>query len=321
MEALTHKNFKINNITSKLMLPDLEEFIISNKAFGQEIYINKSGDVTYINLGNRVIIYVKRGIWSLIISPSVLLCSLFIYALAPLKVFKEEIKSLLLYRLNVKIKRLLDMIGAIICLLLCSVIFPIISLLIKLDSKGPVFYMQIRVGQNRRRRNRRKINADIYTDRRNKDRRKNNLYGKPFVIYKFRTMREDAEKKCGPVWASKNDPRITPLGRILRYTHLDELPQLINILKGEMSFVGPRPERPYFVAQLAAKIPGYLERLNVKPGLTGLAQINCGYDDSVESVVNKLKYDLHYNCNGSPYSYVKILFMTIVKTILGKIKI
>jgi lipopolysaccharide/colanic/teichoic acid biosynthesis glycosyltransferase len=134
-------------------------------------------------------------------------------------------------------------------------------------------------------------------------------------------MREDAERKCGPVWASDNDPRITSVGRILRYTHLDELPQLYNIIKGDMSFVGPRPERPYFVNQLVEEIPGYAKRLNVKPGLTGLAQIKTGYDYSIESVKTKLHYDLEYCKNGNLVSYFKIMFVTIFKTVIGKAKI
>ena len=133
-------------------------------------------------------------------------------------------------------------------------------------------------------------------------------------------MRDDAEKKCGPVWASQNDPRVTDIGEILRYTHLDELPQLINIIKGEMSFVGPRPERPHFVSQFVSTIPKYEERLDVKPGLTGLAQVKCGYDYSIESVKNKLNYDLHYCKNGSIYSDVKLIFMTVFKTTFEKIK-
>ena len=222
--------------------------------------------------------------------------------------------------LNSYIKRLFDILGAVIGLLFSSVLFIIIPILIKLDSKGPVFYKQLRVGKNRRQKYRRRITADIHLERRNGDRRKCNLKGKAFVIYKFRTMREDAEKKCGPVWASENDPRITTIGKILRYTHIDEIPQLLNIFKGDMSFVGPRPERPHFVVQLSAEIPGYTERLNVKPGLTGLAQINCGYDRSIENVKAKLNYDLLFCQNGNIYSYIKILLLTIRKTVFGKLK-
>jgi len=219
------------------------------------------------------------------------------------------------------LKRSCDILFAIIGLILSSVLFLILSILIKLDSKGPIFYMQMRVGQNRRRKERRAITTTISEDRRNGDRRKLDSYGKPFVIYKFRTMSKDAEKKCGPVWASDNDPRITPIGQILRYTNLDELPQLINILKGDMSFVGPRPERPYFVSQLANQIPGYTNRLNIKPGLTGLAQVKTSCDYSLESVRNKLNYDLEYCNNGNLLSYFKIMFITLFKIIMGKINI
>jgi lipopolysaccharide/colanic/teichoic acid biosynthesis glycosyltransferase len=120
--------------------------------------------------------------------------------------------------------------------MLSSIFFLILPVLIKLDSRGQVFYSQLRVGRNRRRQNRRSLSVATSANQRNGDRRTAGFYGKPFNIYKFRTMREDAEKKCGPVWASDNDPRITSVGRLLRRTHLDELPQLFNILKGDMSF-------------------------------------------------------------------------------------
>jgi exopolysaccharide biosynthesis polyprenyl glycosylphosphotransferase len=141
-----------------------------------------------------------------------------------------------------------------------------IAVLIKLTSKGPVFHRQIRVG----------------------------LRGKTFVIYKFRSMYIDAEAKTGAVWATKDDPRITPVGRWLRKYRLDEWPQLVNVLKLNMCIVGPRPERPEFIDSLAEKIPFYRQRLNVKPGLTGWAQINHKYGDSVEDAVAKLEYDLYY---------------------------
>ena len=114
------------------------------------------------------------------------------------------------------------------------------------------------------------------------------------MIYKFRSMKQDAERKTGPVWEIDNDPRVTKLGKILRTYHLDEIPQFINILKGDMSLVGPRPERPQFTTELKAVIPQYEQRFNAKPGLTGPAQLGCGYDRSVEGVNEKLKHDLQY---------------------------
>lgn len=148
------------------------------------------------------------------------------------------------------------------------VLFPVmlvIALAVKLTSPGPVLYRQIRVGKDNR----------------------------PFLIYKFRSMRADAEKN-GAQWAMRDDPRVTPLGRFMRRTHLDEIPQLINVLKGEMSLVGPRPERPIFVSQLSRQIQGYPLRLCVKPGITGLAQVYHRYDESIEDVKVKLDYDLNY---------------------------
>lgn len=141
----------------------------------------------------------------------------------------------------------------------------VIMALIKLTSPGPVIYRQVRTGQD----------------------------GKPFTLYKFRTMRADAEKE-GPQWSRRNDNRVTWIGRILRYTHVDEFPQLINVLKGEIAFVGPRPERPEFEKTLAREIPHYRVRHLVKPGITGWAQVSYPYGSSVEDSYEKLQYDLHY---------------------------
>ena len=146
---------------------------------------------------------------------------------------------------------------------------PVIGVLVlwvRLTSQGPGIFRQTRVG----------------------------LHGRPFVMYKLRTMRVDAEARSGPVWALTDDPRVTPLGRILRRLHLDEFPQLFNVLKGEMALIGPRPERPEFVQKLAREIPGYLDRLSVRPGITGLAQINLPPDTDLDSVRNKLALDLEY---------------------------
>jgi len=219
------------------------------------------------------------------------------------------------------VRRFLDIVGAITGLLLSSILFLVLPFLIKLDSRGPVFYTQLRVGKNRRKHERRCITIEMTKNRRNGERRKMHSYGKPFVIYKFRTMKEEAEKKCGPVRTSDNDPRITSIGRILRYTHLDELPQLINILKGDMSFVGPKPERPYFVHQWAVNIPGYSERFKIKPGLTGLAQVKTGHGYSIECITEKLEYDLEYCQDGNVKSYFKILLMTLVKSAIGTSKL
>jgi sugar transferase (PEP-CTERM system associated) len=164
---------------------------------------------------------------------------------------------------------------------------PLIALLIKLDSRGPVFHRQDRVGQD----------------------------GKVFTLWKFRSMRQDAEKTSGPVWSSTQDDRVTRVGTYLRRTRVDELPQLYNVLKGDMSLVGPRPERPHFVDQLSAVIPFYHLRHSVKPGVTGWAQINYRYGQSVEDSMEKLQYDLFYIKNMSWLLDSVILFDT-AKTVL-----
>jgi exopolysaccharide biosynthesis polyprenyl glycosylphosphotransferase len=182
------------------------------------------------------------------------------------------------------LKRLIDI---FISTLVLFVMFPFMALtafLIKLDSHGPVLYRQKRLG----------------------------FRGREFTLYKFRSMVSDAEKHTGPVWARKNDVRITRVGRYMRPLRVDELPQLINVLKGDMSFVGPRPERPAFVEKLRRAIPLYTLRLNVYPGITGLAQVKHRYDTSVESVKHKLRYDLHYINNMSLRMDLKILLKTIL---------
>ncbi len=172
-----------------------------------------------------------------------------------------------------------------ISLVIFIVLLPLtilIVLLVKITSSGPVIYRQIRVGE----------------------------LGKQFYLYKFRTMIKDAESD-GPKWAQKSDERVTFLGKILRYSHLDELPQLINILKGEVSFVGPRPERPEFVADLEKKIPYYQIRHLVKPGITGWAQVNYRYGASVADSNEKLKYDLFYLKNRSLFLDIIIMLRTL----------
>ncbi len=187
------------------------------------------------------------------------------------------------------LKRTMDIVLSTLTLLILSPILQIITLFIKIDTPGPVFYKQKRVG----------------------------FRGKIFVLYKFRSMISDAEKHTGPIWAEKNDKRITHVGGILRPFRLDELPQLINVLKGDMSFVGPRPERPHFVADLKKKIPLYNLRLNVHPGVTGLAQVRHAYDRSLEDVKKKLEYDLEYINNMSLRLDLKI-FMKTILTVLKK---
>lgn len=180
-------------------------------------------------------------------------------------------------------KRGVDVFFSLVSGIIFLILLPLLAPAIKLNSKGPVFYRQKRVGQ----------------------------YGKEFTMYKFRTMGREAEKESGAVWAQKNDRRITGVGKFLRKTRLDELPQVWNILKGQMSFVGPRAERPEFDEKLKKQIPFYQERYLVRPGLSGWAQIQYPYGSSIEDAQEKLQYDLFYIKNRSLILDISIIFKTI----------
>jgi len=215
-------------------------------------------------------------------------------------------------------KRFIDLVLASIGLIVSFPFFVLLAILIRLDSQGPAFYCQSRVGANTRRRARRASKSKLTDDERIRDRRRVNNCGQVFTIIKFRTMILNAEKKSGPVWAIKDDPRTTRIGALLRRTRMDELPQLINVLKGDMSIVGPRPERPMFVNKLKEQIVGYERRLEFKPGITGLAQVENGYDSSVRSVAEKVRTDIRYIENWSLWGDIKILFRTVKVVISGK---
>ncbi len=191
------------------------------------------------------------------------------------------------------VKRAIDVTLASLGLLVLLPVFGLIALVIKLDSPGPILYAQVRVGLNRRRREG-DGDGNGNGHARSVDRRERDGYGRPFKIYKFRSMITDAEKNTGPVWAAKSDSRITRVGAFLRKTRLDETPQLWNVLRGDMSIVGPRPERPTFVVELTQTLPDYPQRCNTLPGITGLAQVKWQYDTSIETVNRKLEYDLYY---------------------------
>lgn len=215
-------------------------------------------------------------------------------------------------------KRVLDFWGAIAGFIFASIFFIVMPVLIKLDSRGPVFYGQQRAGLNHRKRDRRQVNIAVKHDRRVGERRQQDLYGRPFTVYKFRTMTVDAEKHSGAVWAQKNDPRVTRMGRILRFIHMDEIPQFFNVLCGEMSLVGPRPERPQIMTKLIEDIPRFPERLQVKPGITGIAQIYCGYDETIDDAREKLRYDLMYVKNSTFKNDVQIMLKTLWMIINGR---
>lgn len=186
-------------------------------------------------------------------------------------------------------KRILDVGISSFTLIILFPLLILVALSIKIDTKGPVFYKQIRVGRR----------------------------GKEFQMYKFRSMIANSEE-YGPEWAGEDDPRITGTGKVIRKTYLDEVPQMINVLKNEMSLIGPRPERPYFVEQLKREIPYYYKRLSVKPGITGWAQIKHKYDSSLEDVKTKLQYDFYYIENMSLKLDFKIMINTIIVITLMK---
>ncbi len=187
------------------------------------------------------------------------------------------------------IRRLFNFALAFLATLLSLPIAIVTAIAIKLESPGPIFYTQERVGKN----------------------------GRVFKIIKFRSMRQDAEKDGQPQWAQHRDPRITRIGAFIRKTRIDEIPQFINILRGEMSFVGPRAERPFFVEQLTREIPFYSQRHLVEPGLTGWAQVNYGYSASLEDAIQKLQYDLYYIKNVSLLFDIWIIFKTIRIVLFG----
>lgn len=189
-----------------------------------------------------------------------------------------------------RFKRLIDLAFAISILILGAPFWLILAAIIKLDSRGPIFYRQERVGKE----------------------------GRIFSIIKFRTMVQNAEKLTGPKWAEKDDPRITRVGRFMRKWRLDEFPQFINVLAGEMSLVGPRPERPFFIEKLKEEVPFYMRRLKVQPGITGWAQVKGSYDNTIEDVKQKLQYDFFYVENMSLTLDFKILLNTVYVMLAGK---
>jgi lipopolysaccharide/colanic/teichoic acid biosynthesis glycosyltransferase len=181
------------------------------------------------------------------------------------------------------IKPVADWLAALVLLLLAAPVILVTALVVKLTSRGPALYSQTRLGRN----------------------------GRPYRIYKIRTMTHECERHGGAQWSTPGDPRVTPVGRVLRRTHLDELPQLWNVLRGDMSLVGPRPERPEFVPQLERAIPYYSARLLVRPGVTGLAQVQLPPDTDLASVRRKLAYDLYYVRQMSPWLDLQILLSTV----------
>jgi len=195
-------------------------------------------------------------------------------------------------RIHSSLERCFDVIASVILLTVALPVMLVTALAIKLleGPRASIFYRQVRVGQ----------------------------YGRPFRLLKFRSMREDAESDGRPQWAQKNDNRVTPIGSFIRLTRIDELPQILNVLRGEMSFVGPRPERPEFVAQLNERIPYYRERHSIKPGITGWAQLCYPYGSSEQDAAEKLQYDLFYVKNHTLLFYLAIILQTVEVIVWGK---
>lgn len=200
-----------------------------------------------------------------------------------------EVRQHLITPLEALTKRLLDVAISFVTLIFCIPVFIVLAILIRIDSPGPVFYLQERVGKG----------------------------GNPFKIIKFRSMRKDAEKN-GPSLSSDDDPRITRIGKFMRKTRLDEFPQFFNVLKGEMSLVGPRPERQYFINQIVERAPEYLHLLKVQPGITSWGQVKYGYAENVDQMIERLKYDLLYIENMSIAFDFKIIAYTVLTVLKGE---
>ena len=200
-----------------------------------------------------------------------------------------------------RLNRFLNFSLALVGLVALLPVLLVIALIVRLTSRGPVLYTQVRVGLDRR----------TPLDASGNHRRERDIGGQPFTIYKFRTMRVDAEQASGAVWAQQGDPRVTAVGGLLRQYRLDELPQLLNVLKGEMNIVGPRPERPTIFAELREHIAEYPLRQRAKPGITGLAQINHHYDRSLDDVRTKVSFDLEYIRRQSLRGDLRIMLKTL----------
>jgi len=268
-------------------LPDLPE-IIKEKGIKEVILSLSSNDherlidvINYVN-GEAVGIKISPDMYDIISGQA---RTNQIYGLPLIDILPELMPSW-----ERSVKRLTDLFVSVFVITVFSPLWLIIGSIIKFDSKGDVLYRQERVGRD----------------------------GKTFTIYKFRSMRMGAESDTGPVWASEDDPRTTKVGNFLRICRLDEIPQFINVLKGDMSLVGPRPERQFFVDQLKKEMPLYTKRLRIRPGITGWAQIKHKYDESLDDVKRKLRYDLFYLENMSLRMDFKILLSTVKVMFGGK---
>lgn len=277
-----HKNIKVtgtvDNVDTIVKNNDIKQIIFALDHHDEEILFNVIDKCEGLNLSFKIM----PDLYS-IISGQARVSQIYGFPLI-------DIMPQLMPEWEKTIKRMMDITVSTIFLIFTFPVTLITSIIVKLESEGPVLYSQERVGMN----------------------------GRPIKIYKFRSMVKDAEKKSGPVWASQNDPRITKVGAFLRKTRIDEIPQMINVLKGEMSLVGPRPERAFFVEKLSKEIPLYKRRLSVRPGLTGWAQVKHKYDESIDDVKTKLKYDLYYIENMSIRMDINIMLRTVLVVLFGK---
>ncbi|MCB0481112.1 MAG: sugar transferase [Flavobacteriales bacterium] len=267
----------VNNMSSIIEEHDIEEIIIAAETSEH----SKIGKVLNVLKEENVNISVIPDIYD-ILAGSVKMTSIFG---APLIQINQEIMP----AWQKSMKRIIDIVVSIVAMVLCIPVYLVAAILIKLESKGPIFYSHERIG----------------------------LYNEPFVMYKFRSMYADAEKS-GPQLSSENDPRITKFGRFMRKTRIDEIPQFWNVLKGDMSLVGPRPERQYFIEQILEKAPHYAYLQKVKPGITSWGQVKYGYAENVDEMVQRMKYDILYMENMSLFLDFKILIYTVLIVVQGR---
>ena len=286
----------INLPSEQLCLPMCDESINGNSL--EDTVKNENAQKIVVSLSER------RGVLPM---REVLACKLNGIEVVDAPTFYEEITGKLLIEditpgwfifcdgfritpLKCTIKRIIDISFAVIGLIFFSVLFPLVALAIKISSSGPIFYKQVRLG----------------------------IREKPYTIYKLRTMYFNAEEQKGAIWAEHNDSRITLVGKLIRKIRIDEIPQFYNVLKGDMSIVGPRPERPEFVEKLKSIIPYYSERHCVKPGITGWAQIRYAYGATVDDTIEKLRYDLYYVKHFSIFFDLIIMIETIKVVLFGR---
>ena len=282
LERLFDKKYKINSRFLNCYIGsflEIEEFIVKNKINEVIIALSKDEDDLLLNIITKlknynVCIKIVPNIYDVLKGYAKM------HNVTGMPLI--DINPNILTEFQIILKRFMDVFISIFGLLVMFVPFLIIMFLIKVSSSGNIIFKQKRIGLN----------------------------GVEFIVHKFRTMHSNSEHKTGPVWASKNDPRVTPLGKILRKTRLDEFPQLYDVLIGNMSIVGPRPERNFFINKLKEKFPYYMRRLNVRPGITGWAQVMGDYDTTLEDVENKLKLDFYYIENISIWLDIKIIILT-----------